>query len=127
MTVQQQNFERLQQLLPNLRTLPPAMKLKAPGFMDLNVDVLAKRGQKLVIALSHYYKHSSGDMIPDPDMTMAVYFANSTVEALSYQDCFGYRRAYREDMSVESPAIQQELNRFLAFWLRNLLSQGHSA
>lgn len=39
------------------------------------MDVLERKTLKLVIALSHYHKHSSGDMIPDPDMTMVVYFA----------------------------------------------------
>jgi len=127
MDIYQRNFKKLSQLLPNLKTLPDAMKLKAPGYMDLGVDVLERHELKLVIALSHYYKHPSGDMMPDPDMTMAVYFSNETVDALTFQDCFGFRQVYRRDLSVESPAIRQDLNEFLEFWLTNLREQGHTA
>lgn len=93
--------------------------------MDLNIDVIERRSMKLVIALSHYYKHPSGDMIPDPDMTIAVYFATKTAEALTYQDCFGYQQVYRDDMAVMSPATKNRLNGFLKQWLTNLLEQGH--
>jgi hypothetical protein len=58
-----------------------AAKLTAPGFMNLNV-VLSRHHKKMVIALSHYYKHPSGDMIADPDITIAVYTAAESVEVL---------------------------------------------
>lgn len=121
----QANFKKLEQLLPNLRNLPNALKLKAPGYMDLSVDVLERKKMKLVIALSHYYRHSSGDMIPDPDMQMVVYLATETVEALTYQDCFEYRQIYRFDMGVENPTAKKDLNEFLGHWLDNLLEQGY--
>lgn len=53
MDIYQANFKKLEKLLPNLCNLSNAMKLKAPGYMDLNVEVLERRDLKLVIALSH--------------------------------------------------------------------------
>lgn len=127
MDIYQTNFEKLEKLLPNLRNLPDAMKLKAPGHMDLNVDVLERKKLKLIIAMSHYQKHISGDLVPDPDMTMAVYFANKTVEALTYQDCFGYRQVYNNEMTAFSPLAKKDLNNFLGLWLNNLLEQKHQS
>ena len=124
MTIEQDIFAKLLKLIPDLETISEPRKLKAPGFMDLGIDVLGRHHMKLTLALSHYYKHPSGDMIPDPDMEVVVYFGTKTAEALAYQDCFGYRRAFREDMSVISPAIKKELNTFLTWWLDNLLAQG---
>lgn len=60
------NGKKLERLRPKLRGLPNALKLKVAGYMDLNVDVLERKKMQLVIAPSHYYKHSSGDMIADP-------------------------------------------------------------
>ena len=37
-------------------------------------------------ALSHYYKHPSGDLIPAPSMTLQVLKDAQTAEALTYQD-----------------------------------------
>jgi len=82
MDIYQHNFKKLIQLLPNLKTLPDAIKLKAPSYMDLGVEVQERHELKRVIALSHYYKHPSGDMMPAPDMTMAVYFSNEMADAM---------------------------------------------
>ena len=45
-------------------------------------------------------------------------------EALTYQDCFGYREVYPTPGQVDVRA-KAELNRFLSQWLSNLLAQGH--
>lgn len=126
MDIYHQNYRKLVQLIPTLHEIKSAVKLIAPGFMDLNVNILHCHHKKIVIALSHYYKHPSGDMIADPDMTIAVYSEAQTIEALTYQDCFGYRRVYSDDMTAFSPSTKKELNSFLGQWLTNLLEQGHT-
>ena len=45
--------------------------------MDLHLDCLEKNGGVYKIALSHYYKHPSGDL--DLDMTMLVDTVAKTV------------------------------------------------
>lgn len=117
-----------------------AGKSKSGGFMDLNYDHLGTvkgftpDGSKIDpspmyearewnrIALSHYYRHPSGDMIADPDMEIAVY--QDMIEALTYQDTYGYRRVYPEKGKVDLRA-KKELNSFLGQWLSNLINQGH--
>ena len=126
MDTYQKNYRKLLQLIPTLYQIKSAAKLTAPGYMNLNLDILNRHHKKTVIALSHYYKHPSGDMIADPDMTIAVYSENETIEALTYQDCFGYRKVYDDDLMAFSPSTKKELNSFLGQWLTNLLEQGHA-
>lgn len=124
MNIYCRNYQKLIQLIPTLLDIKTAAKLTTPGFMNLNVDILNRHHKKIVIALSHYYKHPSGDMIADPDMTMAVYIETESVEVLTYQDCFGFRTVYSADGMAFSPSAKKELNSFLSQWLTNLLVQG---
>lgn len=119
-------YQKLEKLLPELQEGKlKSRKLKAGGFMDLNVDVLFPEEDRVVIALSHYYRHDCGDMIADPDMEIAVMPKRKMAEALTYQDAFGYRRVYPEPGKVDIRA-KKDLNEFLNTWLSNLLEQGHS-
>lgn len=99
--------------------------------MKLGVDILHKDDERIVLALSHYYKHPSGDMIPDPDMTLQVLRGTETAEALSYQDMFRYDVVYPDSdafsgvFKTVNPTAKKSLNAFLAQWLLNLINQGH--
>lgn len=97
-------YKKLLRIVPDLAEAKfEAKKLKAEGFMDLNIDILYwdEGHQRCVIALSHYWKHDSGDMIADPDMEIAIYPSRKLAEALSYQDSFGYRQVYPEPGKVK--------------------------
>jgi len=76
-----------------------------------------------MIALSHYYKHESGDMIADPDMEILVNFEQNTATARTYQDCFGYQDV-RSSGEVDAD-LEHSLNEFLVIWLGNNISYGH--
>ena len=119
-------YKKLVKRLPELAdNRPKTRKLKAAGFMDLNVDALCREdADRFVIALSHYYRHDCGDMIADPDMEIAVMPRQEIAEALIYQDCYGYRRVYPEPGKIDLRA-KKDLNSFLNTWLSNLLAQGH--
>jgi uncharacterized protein YqiB (DUF1249 family) len=120
-------YKKLLRIVPELADPKfEAKKLKSEGFMDLNIDILSwdAAKDKCHIALSHYYKHDSGDMIPDPDMEVALYPSRQMAEALSYQDCFGYRQVYPEPGKI-NPRAKKELNSFLNQWLSNIIAQGH--
>jgi uncharacterized protein YqiB (DUF1249 family) len=112
-----QIYTHLLHVIPNLRNIGTYAKLSAPGFMDLHVDILHKKGNVWRIALAHNYK-SGGDVIPDPDMEVTVDFAEETAQAETYQDTYVYREASDE-------RSRQELNEFLVLWLDNLIEQGH--
>lgn len=117
-------FQKLKKVVPELMTIEESGKSKVDGYMDLNLDVLHKRSNRIVITLSHYYKQN-GDMIADPDMELAVYPKLEIAEALSYQDSFSYRTIYSDDKGTEDIKAKKELNAFLDQWLSNLIEQGH--
>lgn len=93
--------------------------------MDLNLDVLERKNSYRRIALSHYWKHESGDLIADPDMEIAVFFDLGLAEALTYQDSYLYEVAYKEQGEPPDLLIHTKINVFLDEWLGNLLMQGH--
>ena len=121
----QRIYKKLLVVIPNLESIAEHGKSVVPGYMNLNLDVLRRGATKTVIALSHYYKHPSGDMIADPDMGLAVYPDRAMAEALSYQDSFGYREVYSNGGAMVDVRAKRELNQFLNQWLSNLIDQGH--
>lgn len=117
-------FHKLLDVIPDLMTVEEAGKSKVDGYMDLGFDVLHRSPERLVIALHHYYRHPSGDMIADPDMEIAVFPKREQAEALTYQDSFCFRAVEMGDGECDKHC-QRDLNLFLSQWLSNLIEQGH--
>ena len=124
MNTRKEIYKRLIRVIPNLYSIKESGKSVVPGFMNFNLDILQRKGDVLRIAISHYYKHQSGDMIPDPDMEILVNRKAGTAEALTYQDTYIYQEVYAEDGSCNE-SLQHSLNKFLLMWLNNLYEQGH--
>lgn len=117
-------FHQLLDVIPDLLSIEEQGKSVVDGYMDLNLDILHRTPERLIIALSHYYRHPSGDMIADPDMEIAVYPSREYAEALTYQDSFGYLSVLADSGQVKA-RLQRELNSFLSQWLDNLIMQGY--
>lgn len=98
----------------------------SPGtFMDLHYDYLNKdKNGNIIIALAHN-RHENGETIPDPDMEIRVFRDMQMAEAMTYQDCIGYRNVYHDNGKKVDIKVKKELNDFLNMWLRNLINQGH--
>jgi len=122
----EQIYKKIYHLVPELDKLEAGdgLKLKSKGFMDLNIDVLARGKDTSIIAMSHYYRHPSGDQVADPDMEIKIHHKSKMAEALSYQDSLGYRQVYPEEGLV-NPQAKKDLNDFLNQWLNNIKGQGH--
>lgn len=116
-------FHKLLDVVPDLLTIEESGKSAVPGYMNLNLDILHRTPERIIIALRHYYKHQSGDMIADPDMEIAVYPSREHAEALTYQDTYGYQSVLGAE-GVDAK-LQRDLNNFLSQWLTNLIEQGH--
>ena len=124
----ERNFKKLLRIAPELRQTKEYAKSKVAGLLDLNLDVLDVLEQSqgyMRIALSHYWLHHSNDMIPDPDMEIAVFLDDGLAEALTYQDAFTYEVAYLEGVTLPVFEVHTRLNEFLEQWLDNLAAQGH--
>ena len=96
MNTQKEIYKRLIRVIHNLYSIKESGKSISPGFMDFHLDILQRKGDVLRIAISHYYKYQSGDMIADPDMEVMVNRKTETVEGLTYQDCYRYQEVYAE-------------------------------
>ena len=118
-------FLKLLEVIQDLLTIEVAGKSVVENYMELNLDILHRGPDRIVIALSQYYLHPSGDMIADPDMVIRVNPLEEKAEALSYQDIWGYRQVYVEDGIKVDVKAKRELNWFLNQWLSNLIKQGH--
>ncbi len=118
-------FQKLLRIAPNLMDIKEYAKSKSSGYMDLSCDILESGRDYRRIALSHYWEHPSGDLIPDPDMEVSVFFDWELAEATSYQDVFTYENAYPVDGEPPDLVVHNRLNEFLEQWLQNLADQGH--
>lgn len=120
----QQIYKKLLVVIPQLDGISEHGTSVVPGYMDLNLDIIRRRKEKTVIALSHYFKQG-GDMLADPDMVIAVYPDRAMAEALTYQDCYRYQEVYSDGGRLVDIRAKRELNKFLSHWLNNLRIQGH--
>lgn len=115
-------YRNLEIVLGGFDLIPDAAQIENPPYMKLSLDRLPQDRERTVIALAHNYI-MNGDVVPDPDMTMAIDRTNKTVEALTYQDISRYDVVYPEPGRY-SPGLKKSLNQFLDMWLKNLVSQG---
>lgn len=126
-TIYGRNFNKLLKIIPNLKNYEVGeagkSSLDCDCFMDFTLDVLSKNDDEMIIAIAHRYE-LNGDLVPDPDMEIKVNFKFKFIEALSYQDVYGYKLVYPEKNKV-FPKLKKDLNNFLSNWLKNLIEQGH--
>lgn len=88
------------------------------AFMPFNIDYLNWSNQHHChrFAFSHYYKHPSGDMIPDPDMEILYDSETKDMYGITYQDVLDYEQA-------EIGKQIKELTTFLNIWMNNVVKQ----
>lgn len=121
-------YEHLHKVVPNIDQLKVGdrLRLSAPQFMDLHVEILRREGGgRTVISLAHYFEQE-GDLMADPEMEVAVVPNLKLAEALSItQHALGiYREVYPQPGKVNIDEKKGQ-NDFLATWLNNLIMQGH--
>ena len=119
------NFQKLRQLGPDLERVLLYAKSRVPGFMDLHLDILESSSLYRRIMLGHYWSDSAGAMIPDPSLTIAVFYDIEYAEALTYRDVHRYEVAYTTPDQPPDLETHTRLNVFLERWLTALAEQGH--
>lgn len=106
-------------------------KFTSGGFEDLvieNVWIKDYAGRP-VYSIAHYYIQN-GDMMRDPEMTVAIDKECGRVIPVSYrQDCFGtYQEVFKMSggKTYYHERLLRELDDFLWMWLKNVSDQGFS-
>lgn len=128
--LQENLFSRLLEALPDLQlwvdNQVEGKKLKSDGYMDLGVDILGPYKDGFRVALSHYYRHESGDMIPDPDMELYVDTAREMCTALTFQNSFIYQSINDLELTDDQVRLMGSMNEFLEMWLVNIIASDYS-
>ena len=101
----------------------------ASGIMAVGVDRLSDNDYGTIWAISHYWKHPTGDMMADPDMMFLV--APDGIYPLTFQQDPGiYQEAvvWAEDGSISGcrRRLQRELKDFANGWMQNIEAQQFS-
>jgi uncharacterized protein YqiB (DUF1249 family) len=115
-------------ILDSVSAENPSAHFVADGFMDLCVEYLGIREVKSgysvpVISMTHYCEEDE-DLIPDPDMEVAICHDLEMVEALTFQNAYVHQEVYREPDLV-NVSLKEDLNQLLEDWLDNTKTQGH--
>ena len=124
------NYKRLLPFIQGMGEDDDHRRYEAPGYMPFTVEYLhyADRHGHPVYSLTHYGEQN-GDLMADPDMTIAVDPDAGTVEPLTFRnDYMGvdqqvYIRAANGQL-LYSRRLRSELDDFLRQWLKNLAEQG---
>jgi len=119
--VYQQNYRKLEKIFGKNWFNLKHIVLKNEPYMKLHFEKLGENH----FAMAHYYEQN-GDLVADPDMEIKIHPELKMVEALTYQDSYGYRRVYpdSENPNLINVTAKVSLNKFLAFWLKNIITQG---
>ena len=123
------NYKRLLPLIDGMNDADSHRRFESSGFMPLVVELIGSdRHGFPVFSLAHYGEQN-GDLMCDPDMTLAVNFDAGEVEPLTFQnDYMGiYQTVYKHDSAgrlLYSRRLRSELDDFLRQWLANIKEQG---
>lgn len=122
------NYKRLLRLAPGIeqRLLDGEEiygKIPSGASKGINIELLFQRGDDYHLALSNYYKEN-GDMIADPDMEVRFNVKQQMVEALHFQNRYGYFEVYDDKIKRKMVSTYQKKhqNNFLEVWLLELLA-----
>lgn len=126
MNIYERIYSKLQPILDALGD-KDYVSLSSEGYMDLHVDRCQHKSNshRQVIAIAHNYIQN-GDVVPDPDMEIAIYYDRKMAEALTFQNVYIYQEVYFENdgKTFVYPKLKRQLNDFLNQWLDNLKLQG---
>ena len=127
-TVSEKNYRHLLGLVEDIdkpNAYAVGGRSNADGLIDLGLDVLTRDAQLRVnrIALSHFYRHSSIDMVATSLMDIQLYHEFGIAIALGCEDSTGYTGALDERGQLLADQLA-ELNQRLERWLADLREQG---
>ncbi|KKH38976.1 DUF1249 domain-containing protein [Methanosarcina mazei] len=93
------------------------MRFASEGMMDLHVDRLPNN----MLSVAHNGK-LNGDVMADPDMQVLIHPDHKEAEAMTFQnDYLGIFQEVYPEPGKYRPKLKEELNDFLADWLRTII------
>ncbi len=125
------NYKALRPFIAAVNSNGGWLHFTSGGYMDLVIENLGYsdyRG-KPVYSIAHYGEQY-GDLMADPEVTIAIDDEAGTIRPLSYRN--DYMGKYDEIFKVKngqnvySPRLLTDIDEFLYFWRKNIEDQGFS-
>lgn len=117
-------YDRLAVLAGDLTDLPARRCSHVHGAEPLTLRRLEEAAGATVINLAHSHS-DDGAVVVAPSMRIVIYTRNGTAEALDYQDECDRRCAYGAG-GRRLHSVADAMNAFLARWLHEATTQGHT-
>ena len=122
------NFRALSPFLKAVDESPRGWRrFTASGFMPLSVERLWYDHNGYPVYSVCHYGRQNGDLMCDPEITVAVCADDGAVFPLSFRNDYTgtHQQVYTDDGM--RPGLRRDLDAFLSGWLKNLTAQGFDA
>jgi uncharacterized protein YqiB (DUF1249 family) len=126
MSLYEENYRRLMQLIPQFRKAPGNARPDPDGSQPpLSLELLEQHKYTSVIALAQSIPAAEG-LVPRLRMIVRVYHDAGLAEVTSYQNETRFDPVYPfPNRQMRQPDEKQQVNRLLGEWLEHCLAQGH--
>lgn len=124
-------FKQLYQLMPYLNEIENKTVIKNDKFQILEIEVLDSSADNLFLSLCNSFKHSSGDLIPDPHVTIHINKIDKVANVLSFENMYKFESVCPESNAMNdfqnkaNKQLQLNLNEYLTSWLLNMINERH--
>ncbi len=125
MSLYEENFQRINRLIPELRRLDGCYRSRVAGDCDLYLEILERSRYTITFSLSYFFEGDNG-RVADPDLKIRAYLDGQLAEAMSltgtheHAELRRLARAHRAELNV-----RWHRNIMLNKWLDYLLDRGH--
>jgi uncharacterized protein YqiB (DUF1249 family) len=125
MELYESNYMRLRNLVPELNAMEGHAASRAPGALDLHLQVLERCRFTTTLGLTYYFPDEDGEF-PAPDVRVRIYHDAQVAEVIACGRRRGLHHAeYNRLHHNYSRTEKWRMNRFLYKWLGYCLRQGH--
>lgn len=125
MSLYEENYQRINRLIPELERLDGCYRSRVAGDCDLYLEILERSRYTITFSLSYFFEGEAG-RIADPDLKVRAYLDGDLAEAMSltgthqHSELRRLARAHRSQLS-----LRWHRNIMLNKWLDYLIDKGH--
>ena len=125
MGLYEDNFNRLQRLIPELQRLDGCYRSRVPGDCDLYLEIIERSRYTITFSLTYFFV---GEQlrVADPDLKVRAYLDGRLAEAMSLCGVHRHEELRRlAKMHRSEINLRWHRNIILNKWLEYLLDKGH--
>jgi uncharacterized protein YqiB (DUF1249 family) len=125
MSLYEENFNRINRLIPELARLDGCYRSRVPGDCDLYLEILERSRYTVTFSLTYFFPGETS-RIADPDLKVRAYLDGQLAEAMSLCGVHRHKELRRlAKMHRSEISVRWHRNIILNKWLEYLLDTGH--